>query len=146
VALACLLLAQGTVDTITIGKIRSEALEHSQIMRILHMLTDRHGPRVTGTPNHEAAVAWVIGQFNEWGLKNAHREAWDFGHAGRLNECATAFLVAPVEENLKFEVLAWTPSTWNREREASGPSGATHFPRLPIGGRWTESFAARAAR
>jgi len=110
-AVACLVLAQGTVDTTTIGRIRSEALEHSQIMHTLHMLTDRYGPRVTGTPNHELAVAWVIKQYNEWGLKNAHREPWDFGHPGWLNERASAFLVAPVQENLKFEVLAWTPST-----------------------------------
>src|ERR1017187_2763554 len=102
---ACLILAQGTVDTVAVGKIRSEALEHSQIMHTLHMLTDRYGPRVTGTPNHEAAVAWVIKQFTEWGMKNAHKEAWDFGHPGWLNERASAFLVAPVHENLKFEVL-----------------------------------------
>jgi hypothetical protein len=75
------------------------------------MLTDRYGPRVTGTPNHEAAVAWVIQQFTAWGLKNAHKEPWNFGHPGWLNERASAFLVAPVHENLKFEVLAWTPST-----------------------------------
>src|ERR1700685_3816738 len=110
-AFACLILAQGTVDTVTIGKIRSEALEHSQIMHTLHMLTDRYGPRVTGTPNHEADAAGVIGQFKEWGMTNAHREGWDFGHPGWLNERASAFLVAPVKENLKFEVLAWTPST-----------------------------------
>ncbi|HUA60861.1 MAG TPA: M28 family peptidase [Verrucomicrobiae bacterium] len=110
-AIAGLILAQGTVDTATVGKIRSEALEHSDIMHIEHMLTDRYGPRVTGTPNHEAAVDWLIRTFNSWGLKNAHKEGWDFGHPGWLNERASAFLVAPVHENLKFEVLAWTPST-----------------------------------
>jgi carboxypeptidase Q len=111
VAVSSLLLAQEKVDQATDARIRSEELEHSQIMHTLHMLTDRYGPRVTGTPNHEAAAKWVVKQLTEWGFKNAHLEAWEFGHPGWSNERATAFLISPVQENLKFEVLAWTPST-----------------------------------
>src|SRR5215472_4771447 len=110
-AVACLLTAQEKVDEATTARFRSEEMEHSQLMHTLHMLTDRYGPRVTGTPNHEAAVDWVISETTRWGLKNAHKEAWDFGHPGWLNERASGFLVSPVKENLKFEVLAWTPST-----------------------------------
>jgi len=109
-ALSCLLLAQG-IDDSTNAKIRKEEAEHSEIMHIVHMLADRYGPRMTGTPNHEAAVQWVIKTFNEWGMKNAHREPWDFARPGWLNERATGFIVAPVHQNLKFEVVAWTPST-----------------------------------
>ena len=109
--MSSLLIAQEKVDEATNARIRSEELEHSQIMHTLHMLTDRYGPRVTGTPNHEAAAKWVVKQLTEWGFKNAHLEAWDFGHPGWSNERATAFIVSPVQENLKFEVLAWTPST-----------------------------------
>src|SRR5664279_156341 len=109
---ACALLAaQEKVDSATDARFRSEELEKSQIMQTLHMLTDRYGPRVTGTPNHEAAAKWVVKQLTEWGLKNAHLEPWDFGHPGWSNERASAFIVSPVQENLKFEVLAWTPST-----------------------------------
>jgi hypothetical protein len=110
-AVACLLGAQEKADQATTARIRSEEMEHSQIMHTLHMLTDRYGPRVTGTPNHEAAVNWVIAETTKWGLKNAHKEAWDFGHPGWTNERAAGFLVSPVKQNLKFEVLAWTPST-----------------------------------
>src|SRR5579883_288763 len=109
--LACLLLAQEKVDEATAARIRSEEAEHSQILHTLHMLTDRYGPRVTGTPNHEAAAKWAQAEMAKWGMKNTHLEAWEFGHPGWLNERATAFLVAPVHENLKFEVLAWTAST-----------------------------------
>jgi carboxypeptidase Q len=80
-------------------------------MHTLHMLTDRYGPRMTGTPNHEAAVKWVIEETTRWGMKNAHREPWDFARPGWLNEKASAFITAPVKENLHFEVLAWTAST-----------------------------------
>jgi carboxypeptidase Q len=110
-AVCSLLMAQETVDQATGARFRSEELEKSQIMHTLHMLTDRYGPRVTGTPNHEAAAKWVVKQLTEWGLKNAHLEPWDFGHPGWSNERASAFIVSPVQENLKFEVLAWTPST-----------------------------------
>ncbi len=110
-AVGCLLMAQEKVDQATDARFRSEELEKSQIMHTLHMLTDRYGPRVTGTPNHEAAAKWVVKQLTDWGLKNARLEPWDFGHPGWSNERASAFLVSPVQENLKFEVLSWTPST-----------------------------------
>jgi hypothetical protein len=110
-AVCGLLAAQETVDQATGARFRSEELEKSQIMHTLHMLTDRYGPRVTGTPNHEAAAKWAVKQLTGWGLKNAHLEPWDFGHPGWSNERASAFIVSPVQENLKFEVLAWTPST-----------------------------------
>lgn len=116
--LACLLalaglvvLAQEKVDEATTARIRSEEMEHSQIMHTLHMLTDRYGPRVTGTPNHEAAAKWAIAEMTSWGMKNGHLEGWNFGHPGWLNERASGFVTAPVQMNLKFEVLAWTPST-----------------------------------
>src|SRR5215471_18296026 len=109
---ACaLLLAQEKVDEATSARLKSEEAEHSQLMRTLHMLTDRYGPRVTGTPNHEAAAKYLVEQFTKWGFKNAHLEPWEFGHPGWTNERASGFLVAPVKQNLKFEVLAWTPST-----------------------------------
>jgi hypothetical protein len=105
------LLAQDKVDEATSARMRSEELEHSRIMHTLHMLTDRYGPRVTGTPNHEAAAKWAVAEMTSWGMKNGHLEPWDFGHPGWLNETATGAITAPVHENVKFEVLAWTPST-----------------------------------
>jgi hypothetical protein len=80
-------------------------------MRTVHFLTDRYGPRLTGSPNYEAAARWVAASLTEWGLKNARLEPWDFGHPGWTNERAAGFLIAPVKQNLKFEVLSWTPST-----------------------------------
>jgi carboxypeptidase Q len=109
--LAGFVLAQDTVDQSTTARIRSEEMEHSQIMHTLHMLTDRYGPRLTGSPNHEAAAKWVVAQLTQWGLKNGHLESWDFGHPGWTNGRASGFITAPVQQNLKFEVLAWTPST-----------------------------------
>jgi len=59
------------------ARIRSEEAAHSQILRTLHMLTDRYGPRLAGSPNYEAAAKWAAATLTEWGLKNAHLEPWD---------------------------------------------------------------------
>ena len=61
-AVCGLLAAQEKMDSATGARFRSEELEKSQIMHTLHMLTDRYGPRVTGTPGHEAAAKWVVKQ------------------------------------------------------------------------------------
>jgi len=105
------LFGQEKVDEINDARFRSEELEHSQILHTLHMLADRYGPRVTGTPNHEMAARWAVAEMTKWGMKNGHLEPWEFGHPGWLNESADGHIVAPVKQNLKFEVLAWTPST-----------------------------------
>src|SRR6202167_6022170 len=69
--LACALLVYA-VDQPTYDKIKAEEMEHSQIMHTLHVLTDRYGPRLTGSPNFENAANWVVKQFSEWGFSNAH--------------------------------------------------------------------------
>ena len=94
-----------------LSRIRKEAMEHSQIMKTMHMFTDLYGPRLTGSPNHKAAAEWAVKQMTAWGLENAHLEPWDFKHPGWLNERLTAHLISPVKDPLVCEVLAWTPST-----------------------------------
>jgi len=104
-------LAQEKLDHDMVWKIRREATERSQIVNTLHVLTDVHGPRLTGSPSAKAAGEWVVKRTTEWGLKNAHLEPWDFGRDGWLNERTSAFIVSPVKDTLVVETLAWTPST-----------------------------------
>ena len=82
-----------------------------EIMPTIQTLTDLYGPRLTGSPNLRHAQDWIVQQTTTWGLKNAHLEAWDFGHPGWQNERATMHLVSPVTDPLVVEVLAWTPGT-----------------------------------
>jgi hypothetical protein len=106
--------AQGTTEKIDhemYARIRAEALERSQIMQTLHVLTDVYGPRLTGSPNLKGASDWVVKRTTEWGLKNAHLEPWDFGRPGWVNERTSVFLTAPVKDSLIVETLAWTPGT-----------------------------------
>ncbi|MBS1792546.1 MAG: M20/M25/M40 family metallo-hydrolase [Acidobacteria bacterium] len=93
------------------ARIRKEGMEKSQIMRTLHYFTDVYGPRLTGSPNHKAAADWAVAQMTTWGFDNAHLEPWDFGHPGWVNERASGFITAPVQDSLVFEVLSWTPGT-----------------------------------
>ena len=75
---------------------RSEELEKSQIMHTLHMLTDRYGPRVTGTPNHEAAAKWVSRRPTV-GHQERAPGAVGFRASGMDQRGATGFIVAPVQ-------------------------------------------------
>ncbi len=103
--------AQAQVDSNINARIRQEGMEHSQIMKTMHFLTDVYGPRLTGSPNHENAGKWAVKQMETWGFVNGHLEPWDFNRPGWLNEEATGHIVSPVKDNLVFEVLGWTPST-----------------------------------
>jgi carboxypeptidase Q len=109
--LACAVVGEERIDQETNAKIRSEATGRSQLMRTVHVLADRYGPRLTGSPNYADAANWVASQLTRWGLNNAHLEPFDMGYVGWTNERAYGYLTAPVQQNLVFQTLAWTPST-----------------------------------
>lgn len=98
-------------DDATRARILAEGMDRSQIMRTLHFLTDRYGPRLTGSPNLRLAGEWAVRQMVSWGLTNGHLEPFDFGHPGWATEKHSVYLVSPVQDTLVAEVLAWTPST-----------------------------------
>jgi len=109
-------VAQEPIDTALNGRIRAEALEHSQVMATLHQLADVHSPRLTGSPTYKAAADWAAAQLTAWGLKNVHLEAWDFGHPGWANEHCSAHVEAPWKGHLGVEVVSWTPGTQGTAR------------------------------
>ena len=98
------------IDTAMNAKIRAEGFDRSQIMRIVHVLTDVYGPRLTGSPNYDESAKWAIKEMESWGMKG-YLHSWKWGREGWLNEKASGHIIAPVKDNLVFEVLAWTPST-----------------------------------
>lgn len=122
-------------------RIRREGTEHSQIPDTLHMLTDRYGPRLTGSPNLEAAGKWAAQKMTEWGLVNAALEPWDWGHPGWANEFLSAHIVAPVKDPLTAEVLAWTPGTGGSVRAQVVLIEAPELPTEPELEAYLESVA-----
>jgi hypothetical protein len=109
--LSVLLAAEERPDQSVFWKIRQEGTNNSQIMRTLHMLTDVHGPRLTGSPSLKAAGDWAIEQMHAWGLTNGHLDPWNFGYPGWANERLAAYIVSPVKDTLVAEALAWTAGT-----------------------------------
>ncbi|HLG16903.1 MAG TPA: M20/M25/M40 family metallo-hydrolase [Blastocatellia bacterium] len=102
---------QEKVDTATIDKIKEEGLKRSQVMEILSYITDVSGPRLTGSPNIRVAQEWAKAKLTEWGLQDAHLEAWGpFGRGWSL-EGFTAAMVKPHFSPLIAYPKAWSPST-----------------------------------
>src|SRR4051812_38164084 len=68
-----------------IERIKDEGMNRSQIMQILGYLSDVIGPRLTGSPSMKRANEWTRDKMAEWGLQNAHLEAWGpFGRGWTL--------------------------------------------------------------
>ena len=93
------------------AKIRKEGTENSKVMNTIHYFTDLYGPRLTGSPNYNNAAKWGTEEMKRWGFDNTFLEPWEFGHPGWVNERNTGMIVAPMQDTLVYEVLAWTPST-----------------------------------
>src|SRR5665213_3949376 len=71
------LAAQEKVDVATIERIKTEEMNHSQVMELMSWLSDVYGPRLTWSPNATQAKEWAMGQMKSWGLSNVHAETWD---------------------------------------------------------------------
>lgn len=61
------LRAQEPLDEAAIKAFRETGLEHSQVMDLLGMICDVHGPRLTGSPNIKRAQAWARAPSPRWG-------------------------------------------------------------------------------
>src|SRR6187402_441057 len=95
------------LDYAAIAQIRDEGLARSQAMETLFWLTDRYGPRVTGSPAFEEAGAWAMKKMTEWGLSNVHREEWDFGRGWSLVRFS-AHMIEP-----QIQPIIALPKTWS---------------------------------
>jgi len=122
------------VDLDVVTRIRDEGFHRSQALATAAYLSDRIGPRLTGTPELKEANEWTRRQLAGWGLANAHLEAWRFGRgwsfsravvamslpaeapAGAPAAAAPATAAAPAAAAPRWTQLqalpkAWTPGT-----------------------------------
>jgi hypothetical protein len=134
-------LAQEPIDTAMNARIRTQALEQSQVMATLHQLTDVHSPRLTASPTYKAAADWAAAQLTSWGLANVHLEPWAFGHPGWANEYCAAHVEGPWKGHLGVEVVSWTPST---RGVARGATFLLDLPEEPTQEELTAIFAGAA--
>ena len=92
-------------------RLRSEETRTSQLMPVLHHLTDIYGPRLTGSPQLRKAQEWAAEKMRSWGLKNVELEPWEFGRPGWHNRITEMSVTAPYQAPILARALPWTPST-----------------------------------
>src|SRR5215510_8844070 len=87
IALGATLIAQDRTSEMarTLGDIRREGLERSQVMTAFDEFVTVIGPRLTGSPAHKAAADWAKTTLTSWGLSEAHLEPWEFGRGWVLD-------------------------------------------------------------
>ncbi|HEX7955708.1 MAG TPA: M20/M25/M40 family metallo-hydrolase [Pyrinomonadaceae bacterium] len=94
-----------------VERIKEEGLKRSEVMRTLEHLTERIGPRLTGSPALRRANEWTRDRLTQWGLSNAHLEPWGpFGRGWTLRRFS-AEAVEPLAFPLLAYPKAWSPAT-----------------------------------
>ena len=92
------------------ARILSEIREHSEAMQNLEYLSDRIGPRLTGSPQLKQANEWTAEMFRKYGLTNVHLEPWTIARSWTRGT-AHARIISPTEHPLTIASMGWSPST-----------------------------------
>src|SRR5262249_35565162 len=103
--------AQEKVDLDVTTRIRYEGFRNSKVMELASGLMDSIGERLTGSPNMKRANEWTRDKLTEFGLTNAHLEAWGPFGRGWANEYVNARMTSPDIAPLIAYAKAWTPGT-----------------------------------
>jgi hypothetical protein len=102
--------APENVDLQIVTRIRQEGMQHSKVMQTLAELTDRVGPRLSGSQNLKNANLFVQKQLTDWGLADSHLEGFPFGRGWALDSVSLR-MTSPDVAILYGIPKAWTPST-----------------------------------
>jgi len=99
------------VDHASVYKIKDEGFNSSEVMDIAWNLTDRIGPRLTGSSGLKNAYDWTSQQFKDWGLTNVKVLPWgEFGNGWDVEKSYVA-MTAPYYQAIIGIPKAWTPGT-----------------------------------
>src|SRR5436190_10311978 len=104
------LVAQEAVDLDVVHRIRTEALQNSQVMEHLFYLTDVSGSRLTNSPGFFTAADWVVKRLGEWGI-TARQEKWGPFGRGWTYTRFSAQMLEPQSVPLIGAPLAYSPGT-----------------------------------
>ncbi len=99
------------VDYDAVYKIKDEGFNNSEVMDIAWNLTDRIGPRLTGSTGLKNAYDWTSSQMKEWGLSNVKVDPWgEFGKGWDVEKSYVA-MTKPYYQSMIGIPKAWTPGT-----------------------------------
>ena len=96
-------------------KMWEEGWTNGQAGKLMQVLADSIGQRLTGSPNAERASAWVMKMYNEWGISTRRHQygTWNSYRRG-INHID---LIQPRVRTLEGTMLSWSPGTGNRPIE-----------------------------
>src|SRR6266436_4913642 len=84
--------------------------DEGELKSNMKYLTDRIGPRLTGSPQLDQASHWTLERFKELGLSNAHLEPWTIANSWTRGP-ATGRMLSPTDATLTLAAAGWSPST-----------------------------------
>ena len=99
------------IDLQVITRIKAEGIGNSQVMQTLSDITDRHGPRLSGSPQMKKAAEWCRDKLDEWGMANARLESWGKFGRGWVLDRFSLEMNEPYYLHLIAHPRAWTPAT-----------------------------------
>jgi carboxypeptidase Q len=90
-------------------KILAEEQAHSELMKNLEYLTTQIGPRLTGSKQMQAASAWTMKRFQDYGI-DAHLETAQVPHSWTRG-ADTAEITAPISRRIEIRSAGWSKAT-----------------------------------
>jgi carboxypeptidase Q len=90
-------------------KIAAEVKAHSELIKNLEYLTTEIGPRLTGSPQMQAASQWTLKRFQDYHVE-AHLETAEIAH-GWTRGVETAEITSPVQRRIGIHALGWSKAT-----------------------------------
>jgi carboxypeptidase Q len=131
---------QFTSNDPVLQRIWAEGTQNSQLRPLAQALLDSIGPRLTGTPEQDAAHRWAVDKYQQWGIpaRNEQYGTW----LGWRRGVTHIDLVEPRVRTLEGMMLAYSPGT---QGPVTGPvvalpeigSAAEFAAWLPqVQGRW----------
>ncbi len=111
-ALACAAISNSQSGDPMIDKIINEGKNRNQSMKHLLHLTQKIGPRLTGSPNALKASEWAAEQFKKFGCKNVRLEQWgEMPVSFHRGSRQSAKMIAPYAADMVFSTPSWSPGT-----------------------------------
>jgi hypothetical protein len=89
----------------------SEIKSRSEIMKNLEYLSDRIGPRLTGSANLEKANRWTAEKMKSYGLENVRLEPWEIPYGWERGRAEMKLLEPDTGRTLLIASRGWVPGT-----------------------------------
>lgn len=104
--------AQSTQDTSAVEAMRAVDREADRVdpLPFVKTLTQRFGPRLTGSSGEHRSAVWAIDQLSRAGVSHVHAETWKL-HRGWRRGHADASLIKPYRMRLNVASYGWSGST-----------------------------------